>query len=50
MTTTVADTPLNFFWFAPTYGDGSYLGSETQQRPPEFAEGREIAQAVDRLG
>lgn len=50
MTVTVADTPLKFFWFIPTYGDGSYLGSETQQRPPEFAYFREIAQAVDRLG
>ncbi len=42
--------PLNFFWFIPTHGDGSYLGSETQQRPPEFAYFKEIAQAVDRLG
>ncbi len=42
--------PLNFFWFIPTHGDGSYLGSETQQRPPEFAYFMEIAQAVDRLG
>jgi alkanesulfonate monooxygenase len=42
--------PLNFFWFIPTYGDGTYLGSETQQRPPEFGYLKEIAQAVDRLG
>lgn len=42
--------PLNFFWFIPTYGDGSYLGSETQQRPPEFGYLKEVAQAVDRLG
>ncbi|MBN9026827.1 MAG: LLM class flavin-dependent oxidoreductase, partial [Rhizobiales bacterium] len=49
MTVTTAD-PLNFFWFIPTYGDGTYLGSETQQRPPEFGYVREVAQAVDRLG
>ncbi|MBZ9935980.1 FMNH2-dependent alkanesulfonate monooxygenase [Mesorhizobium sp. BR1-1-16] len=45
-----AADPLNFFWFIPTHGDGAYLGSETQQRPPEFAYFKEIAQAVDRLG
>lgn len=44
------DKPLDFFWFIPTHGDGSYLGSESQQRPPEFAYFKEIAQAVDRLG
>lgn len=43
-------SPLDFFWFIPTHGDGSYLGSEQQQRPPEFAYFKEIAQAVDRLG
>lgn len=42
--------PLNFFWFIPTHGDGRYLGSEDQQRPPEFGYLKEIAQAVDRLG
>jgi alkanesulfonate monooxygenase len=42
--------PLDFFWFIPTHGDGSYLGTERQQRPPEFAYFKEIAQAVDRLG
>ena len=42
--------PLNFFWFIPTHGDGSYLGSETQQRPPEYTYFREVARAVDRLG
>jgi len=45
-----AERPLDFFWFIPTHGDGSYLGSETRQRPPEFRYFREIAQAVDRLG
>lgn len=46
----VTSKPLDFFWFIPTHGDGSYLGSEAQQRPPEFGYFREIAQAVDRLG
>ncbi|MCX5580344.1 FMNH2-dependent alkanesulfonate monooxygenase [Kaistia terrae] len=50
MTVTTTTDPLNFFWFIPTYGDGTYLGSETQQRPPEFGYFKEIAQAVDRLG
>jgi alkanesulfonate monooxygenase len=50
MTVHALSKPLDFFWFIPTHGDGSYLGSETQQRPPEFAYFREIAQAVDRLG
>ncbi|MFC0283153.1 FMNH2-dependent alkanesulfonate monooxygenase [Camelimonas abortus] len=42
--------PLNFFWFIPTHGDGSYLGSETQQRPSDHGYFRQVAQAVDRLG
>ncbi len=46
----MARDPLNFFWFIPTHGDGSYLGSETQQRPPEFGYFKQVAQAVDRLG
>ena len=53
MTTTTqrdSERPLDFFWFIPTHGDGRYLGSERQQRPPEFAYFKEIAQAVDRLG
>jgi len=50
VTATQTTDPLNFFWFIPTYGDGTYLGSETQQRPPEFGYFREVAQAVDRLG
>ncbi|MGC4025540.1 MAG: FMNH2-dependent alkanesulfonate monooxygenase [Mesorhizobium sp.] len=48
--TETAVDPLNFFWFIPTHGDGSYLGSEQQQRPPEFGYFKQIAQAVDRLG
>jgi alkanesulfonate monooxygenase len=50
MTQPGINSPLDFFWFIPTHGDGNYLGSEQQQRPPEFAYFREIAQAVDRLG
>ncbi len=42
--------PISFFWFIPTHGDGSYLGSERQQRPAEFPYFRQIAQAVDQLG
>lgn len=38
------------FWFIPTHGDGSYLGAQERQRPPEFRYFREIATAVDRLG
>lgn len=50
MTIQQAARPLDFFWFIPTHGDGSYLGSEDQQRPPEFGYFKQIAQAVDRLG
>ncbi len=50
MTQPANNSPLDFFWFIPTHGDGTYLGSERQQRPPEFAYFREVAQAVDRLG
>lgn len=46
----MAHDPINFFWFIPTHGDGSYLGSETRQRPPEFGYFKQVAQAVDRLG
>jgi alkanesulfonate monooxygenase len=42
--------PLNFFWFIPTSGDGSYLGSLERQRPANFDYFKEIAQAADRLG
>ncbi|MEI9405189.1 FMNH2-dependent alkanesulfonate monooxygenase [Mesorhizobium argentiipisi] len=47
---TASSSPLDFFWFIPTHGDGTYLGTEKQQRPPEFGYFKEIAQAVDRLG
>jgi alkanesulfonate monooxygenase len=50
MTYSGSTRPLDFFWFIPTHGDGNYLGSERQQRPPEHDYLREIAQAVDRLG
>ncbi|MBV9078040.1 MAG: FMNH2-dependent alkanesulfonate monooxygenase [Methylobacteriaceae bacterium] len=42
--------PVTMFWFIPTHGDGSYLGSERQQRPAEFPYFKQIAQAVDQLG
>ena len=42
--------PLDFFWFIPTHGDGSYLGSETRQRPPDFNYFRQVALAVEHLG
>jgi alkanesulfonate monooxygenase len=47
MTTT---QPLNLFWFLPTSGDGSYLGTEKGHRPADIGYLREIAQAADRLG
>lgn len=42
--------PITFFWFIPTHGDGSYLGSSAGERQPDFRYFREIAQAADRLG
>ena len=45
-----AAEPMDFFWFIPTHGDGSYLGSERQQRPAEFPYFKQVAQAVDMLG
>src|ERR1700709_2045763 len=42
--------PLDLFWFLPTSGDGSYLGTEKGHRPADFGYLREIAQAADRLG
>jgi alkanesulfonate monooxygenase len=45
-----AHRPLDFFWFIPTHGDGSYLGSEKQQRPADFNYFKQIAIAADRLG
>ncbi len=42
--------PITFFWFIPTHGDGSYLGSSVGERQPDFRYFKEIAQAADRLG
>jgi alkanesulfonate monooxygenase len=45
-----SDKPLDFLWFIPTSGDGSYLGSDDLSRPADPGYFREIAQAADRLG
>jgi alkanesulfonate monooxygenase len=42
--------PLNIFWFLPTSGDGSYLGTEQGHRPADIGYLKEIAVAADRLG
>lgn len=42
--------PIDFFWFIPTSGDGTYLGSADLNRAPSYDYLREIAVAVDRLG
>ncbi|MFD1199926.1 FMNH2-dependent alkanesulfonate monooxygenase [Brucella gallinifaecis] len=42
--------PLNFFWFIPTHGDGSYLGTDHLSRRPDFKYFRQVAMAVDHLG
>ncbi|AHF84353.1 alkanesulfonate monooxygenase [Rhizobium leguminosarum bv. trifolii WSM1689] len=42
--------PINFLWFVPTSGDGTYLGSSDLNRAPEIGYLTQIAQAVDRLG
>lgn len=42
--------PLDFLWFIPSSGDGSYLGSDDLSRPSNPAYFREIAKSVDRLG
>jgi len=42
--------PIRFFWFIPTHGDGSYLGSSHLERQPDFQYFKQIAQAADRLG
>ncbi len=42
--------PLDLFWFLPTSGDGSYLGTETGHRPADIGYLRDIARAADRLG
>ncbi len=47
---TKTDKPLDFLWFIPSSGDGSYLGSDDLVRPADPAYLREIAVASDRLG
>ena len=47
---TPATDHLNVFWFLPTSGDGSYLGTERGHRPADFGYLRDIAVAADRLG
>jgi alkanesulfonate monooxygenase len=42
--------PLDLFWFLPTSGDGSYLGTDKGHRPADIGYLRDIAQAADRLG
>jgi alkanesulfonate monooxygenase len=42
--------PLDLFWFLPTSGDGSYLGTEKGHRPTDIGYLRDIAQVADRLG
>ncbi len=46
----MAQTSLEMFWFLPTSGDGSYLGTEKGHRPADIGYLRDIAQAADRLG
>lgn len=41
---------LNLFWFLPTSGDGSFLGSVQGHRPADIGYLREVAVAADRLG
>ncbi|WP_105372585.1 FMNH2-dependent alkanesulfonate monooxygenase [Neorhizobium huautlense] len=42
--------PIDFLWFIPTAGDGTYLGGSELNRAPDPRYLREIASAVDRLG
>ena len=50
MTATGRAEPLNFFWFIPTHGDGTYLGTDHLSRRPEFRYFKQVAIAVDELG
>lgn len=43
-------SPLDFLWFIPSSGDGSYLGTDALSRPSDPDYFREIAKAADRLG
>jgi len=42
--------PLDMFWFLPTSGDGSFLGTAQGHRPADIGYLRDIAVAADRLG
>ncbi|MBX3415691.1 MAG: FMNH2-dependent alkanesulfonate monooxygenase [Pirellulales bacterium] len=41
---------MEVFWFIPTHGDGSYLGSAVGGRRTDHAYLAQIAQAIDHLG
>ena len=41
---------LDFLWFLPTGGDGTYLGSSTGHRQTDNRYLRQLAEATDRLG
>ena len=47
---TAPRNPLDLFWYLPTHGDGSYLGTQDRHRPASFGYMRDIAQAADRVG
>ncbi|HEY0211988.1 MAG TPA: FMNH2-dependent alkanesulfonate monooxygenase [Paenirhodobacter sp.] len=47
---TQSTSALDFFWFIPSSGDGSYLGTDALSRPADPDYFREIARASDRLG
>ncbi|GLK79863.1 FMNH2-dependent alkanesulfonate monooxygenase [Methylopila turkensis] len=42
--------PLTMFWFIPTQGDGTYIGSSEGHRPADPLYLEQVAIAVDRLG
>ncbi|GAB0116513.1 FMNH2-dependent alkanesulfonate monooxygenase [Acidisoma sp. 7E03] len=46
----MADSKLDFLWFIPSSGDGSYLGTDFLSRPSEPDYFTAVAQAADRLG
>lgn len=45
-----SDQPLDFLWFIPSSGDGSYLGTNTLSRDSDPDYFVEVAKAADRLG
>jgi alkanesulfonate monooxygenase len=47
---TATSKPIDFLWFIPTSGDGTYLGSAELNRSTDIGYLQQIAQAVDRLG